>query len=86
MKHKEIERVEVYSKRIQKLAHGLWVLAIDNFLTIVFKANLQSYFKIVTSGMKQSTLQQHKEARILCEEGMNIVEARSALSVPQSTK
>jgi hypothetical protein len=52
MKHEEIERVEVYSKRIQKLAHGLQVPAMDNFLTTMFRASLQSYFKIVTSGMK----------------------------------
>ncbi len=36
----EIERVEVYYERIQKLAHGLQVPAIDNFLTIVFKESL----------------------------------------------
>jgi hypothetical protein len=33
--------------------------------------------------MKQSTIQQQKEAKILCEEGMIFVEA---LSIPQSTK
>jgi len=53
---------------------------------VATRANLQSYLRIVTSGMKWSTHQQHKEARILCEEGMTIVEAKSALSVPQSTK
>jgi hypothetical protein len=34
--------------------------------------------------MKQSTLQQHKEAVMLCEEGMTTTEVRSALSIPQS--
>jgi hypothetical protein len=29
--------------------------------------------------MKRSTLQQHKEATMLCEEGMIAIEARSAL-------
>ncbi len=48
------------------------------FLTIVFKVGLQSYFKIVTTRMKWSTLQQHKETIMLCEEGMITVEARSA--------
>jgi hypothetical protein len=56
MKQEEIERVEVYYERILKLAHGLQVLTIDNFLTIVFRASLQSYFKIVTIRMKRSTL------------------------------
>jgi hypothetical protein len=37
---------------------------------------------IVTVGMKYSTLQQYKEAMMLCEEGMIIVKARSALLVP----
>ncbi len=36
--------------------------------------------------MKLSTLQQHKEAAMLCEEGMTITKARSALLVPHSTK
>jgi hypothetical protein len=36
--------------------------------------------------MKQSTLQQHKEVAMLCEEGMTTIEARSALLVPQSNK
>jgi hypothetical protein len=68
------------------LAHGLQVLAIDNFLTIVFIVGSKSYFKIVTTRMKRLPLQQHKEVAMLCEEGMTIVEVRSALLVPQSTK
>ncbi len=36
--------------------------------------------------MKWSTLQQHKEAVMLCEEGMLITKVRSALLVPQSIK
>jgi hypothetical protein len=36
--------------------------------------------------MKRSTLQQHKEATMLCEEGMTIAKARSTLLVPQNTK
>jgi hypothetical protein len=57
MKQEEIERVEVYYEQIQKLAHGLQVLTINNLLTIVFKVGLQSYLKIATIGMKWSTLQ-----------------------------
>jgi len=37
-------------------------------------------------GMKHSTLQQHKEATMLCEEGMNTTKVRNALSIPQCTK
>jgi hypothetical protein len=40
MKQEEIERVEVYYDRIQKLAHGLQVPTINKFLTIVFKMGL----------------------------------------------
>ncbi len=36
--------------------------------------------------MKWSTLQEHKEATMLCEEVMITAEARSALLVPQSIK
>jgi hypothetical protein len=78
--------VEVYYDRIQKLAHGLQILTTNNFLTTMFKVGLQSYLKISIIGMKQSTLQQHKEVMMLCEEGMTIVEARSAFLVLHSTK
>jgi hypothetical protein len=40
MKQEETERVEVYYEKIQKLAHGLQILTIDNFLITVFRANL----------------------------------------------
>jgi hypothetical protein len=36
--------------------------------------------------MKRSTLQQHKEASMLCQEGMITLETRSELSIPQNTK
>jgi len=36
--------------------------------------------------MKRSTLQQHKEVAMLCEEGMITLETRSELSIPQNTK
>jgi hypothetical protein len=37
--------VEVSYEWIQKLVHGLQVPTIDNFLNIVFRASLQSYFR-----------------------------------------
>ncbi len=77
--------MEVYYERIQKLVHGLQLLTKNNFLTTMFRASLQSYLKNVIVGMKQSTLQ-HKEAVMLCEEGMTTTKARSTLLVPQSTK
>ncbi len=36
--------------------------------------------------MKWSTLQQHKEATMLCEKGMTTAKTRSAFSVPHSIK
>ncbi len=86
MKQEETKRVEVYYKKIQKLGHGLQILTKDNFLTIVFKAGLQSCFKILTIGIKHSTLQQHKEAAMLCEESMTSAKAKSALLEPQTIK
>jgi hypothetical protein len=84
MKRKETKRVEVYYEHIQNMVHGLRVLTIDNFLTIVFKASLQSYLKIVITWMKWSTFQQDKEATMLCEEGMTTAKVKNALLVPQS--
>ncbi len=86
MKKEETKRVEVYYKWIQNLAHGLQVPTMKIFLTIMFKAGLQSYFRIATTMMKRLTLQQHKEAAMLCEERMITIKARSALLVPHNTK
>jgi hypothetical protein len=47
----------------------------------MFKTGVQSYLKIMTTWMKWSTLQQHKEVEMLCEENMTTIEARSALLV-----
>jgi len=52
----------------------------------MFRAGLHSHLKIATIRMEGSTLQQPKEAAMLCEEGMIIIETMSALSVPHSTK
>jgi hypothetical protein len=73
--------VEVYYEQIQKLAHGLQVPTIDNFLTTKFRVGLQLYLRIAIARMKQSTLQ-HKEVVMLCERGMIIVVARSTISIP----
>jgi hypothetical protein len=40
MKQEEIEKVDVYYEWIQKLAHGLQIPTIYNFLTIVFRVGL----------------------------------------------
>ncbi len=82
MKQKETQRMKVYYEQIQKLGHSLQVPTTCRFLTIVFRMGLQAYLSIVTTGMKRSTLQHHKEATMLCEESMSITEARSALSIP----
>jgi hypothetical protein len=57
MKQEETKKVEVYYEWIQKLAHGLQVLTINNFLITMFKASLQSYFIITFRRIKWSTLQ-----------------------------
>jgi hypothetical protein len=56
MKQEETKMVEVYYEQIQKLVHGLQVPTINNFLTIMFKAGMQSYFIIMIAKMKQSML------------------------------
>jgi hypothetical protein len=40
MKQKEIERVEIYYERIQKLVHGLQVPTTNNLLITVFRVGL----------------------------------------------
>ncbi len=58
----------------------------QTILLLLSRAGLESYLKIMTTVMKRSTLQQHKETTMLCEKVMIITKARSILSVPQSTK
>jgi hypothetical protein len=41
---------------------------------------------ITTIGMKQTTLQLHKEAALLCEEGMAPLKVQSELLIPQISK
>jgi hypothetical protein len=64
------------------LAHGLQIPTIDSVIITMFRVGLQSYLKIAIARMKWSTLQQHKEATMLCEEGMTTTKAKSALSIP----
>jgi len=80
MKHEET-KVEVYYDRIYKLVHGLQILTTNSLLTIVFWVGLQSYLSIVTVRMKQSTLQQHKGAKMLCEEIMTTTKTKNTLSI-----
>ncbi len=54
MKQQETERVEVYYEHIQKLAHGLQIPTIDNFLSTVFRTSLQSYLKIAITRLSNS--------------------------------
>jgi hypothetical protein len=54
MKQEEIESAEVYYKRIQNLANGLQVPTTYSFIIIMFTTGLQSYLRIVTTGMKWS--------------------------------
>ncbi len=86
MNQEETKKVKAYYEWIQKLVHGLQVPTIDSFVTIMFRTSIQSYLIIVIVGMKWSRLQQHKEAMMLCEEGMITAKARSALLIPQNTK
>jgi hypothetical protein len=53
MKQEETERVEFHYEWIQKLVHGLQAPIGDNFLNTMFKASLQSYFKITSTRMKR---------------------------------
>ncbi len=65
-----IEKVEVYYKRILKLANCLQHKAKDNLLTIFYRVGLVPYLKVATIGMKCNSLFEHKEIAITCEERM----------------
>jgi hypothetical protein len=73
-------------ERIQKLAHGLQTLTTNIFLTTMFWARLQLYLSIAIARMKWIMLQLHKEAILLCEEGMTPPETQNALLVLQIFK
>jgi len=62
------EKVEVYYESILKLANCLQHQVDDNLITTFFRACLQPYFQIATTGMKKDTLFKHKEVIITCEE------------------
>jgi hypothetical protein len=47
---------------------------------------LQSYLIIAIAGMKQLTLQQHKEVAMLCEEGVTIAITQNPLLIPHNIK
>jgi hypothetical protein len=64
------KKVEVYYKRILKLANCLQHKANDNLLTIFFKVGLVPYLRVVTIGMKHNNLFKHEEIAVTCEENM----------------
>jgi hypothetical protein len=61
--------VDVYYEILLMLANSLQHKTIDNFLTIIFKTRLQPYLCVAIVGMKKKTIQQHKEAALVCEKG-----------------
>jgi hypothetical protein len=69
--------VEVYYERLLKLANSLKHKTTNNFLTTIFRSGLQPYLHVAITSMKRKTLQQHKEATLVCEEGIFEVEVIS---------
>jgi hypothetical protein len=49
------------------------VKVIDVFLIIIFKAGLQPYLRLATTGMRRDTLIKHKEVVMICEESGSII-------------
>jgi hypothetical protein len=85
-KHEKNEKVEVYYERLLKLVNSFQHKIIDSFLTIFFIFGLQPYMCVATTSMKRETLHQHKEATLVCEEGIFEVEAIKNLSIPHNNK
>jgi hypothetical protein len=74
--------VEVYYERLLKLANSLQHKTTNSFLTTIFRFGLRPYLHVVIASTKRETLQQHKEAILVCEEEIFEVEAINNLSVP----
>ena len=65
------ERVEEYYERVEKLSNSLRIPADDGFLNSIFIAGLLRYLRLATAGLQRDILFNHKEAAILCEEGVS---------------
>jgi len=79
------EKVEVYYKRILKLANCLQHKANDNLLTIFFRVSLIPYLRVATLGIKHNNMFEHKEVAVTCEESMgNPTEYQKFLKPPKS--
>jgi hypothetical protein len=63
-----VECVKVYYEHLLKLINYLHVKPIYVFFTIVFRASLLPYLRLVIGNMKRNTLIEHKEVVIVCEE------------------
>jgi hypothetical protein len=50
-----------------EITNYLQVIKKDVFLTIIFKIGLLPCFKLITIGMKQDTLIEHKETVVICD-------------------
>jgi hypothetical protein len=64
------EKVEVYYKRILKLANCLQYKANDRLFTIIFRDSFIPYLRVATVGIKRNSLFEHKEVAVTCEESM----------------
>jgi hypothetical protein len=59
--------------------------ATNGFLMTIFKAGLQPYFRLATTGMSRDTLIKHKEVVIICEEsGPVIANYNTLITQPES--
>jgi hypothetical protein len=85
MKHEKNKRVEVYYEKLMKLTNNFHHKITYNLFIIVFRFRLRPYFHVAIVGMKRKTLQQHNEAVLVCEEGID-VEAINSLLVPYNGK
>ncbi len=62
------------------------VKAIDVFLTIIFRACLQSYLKLTIRGMARNTFIKHKEVVVICEESGPIIANYNTLIIHPESK
>ncbi len=62
------------------------IKAIDVFLTIIFRANLQPYLILTTTSMARDTFIKHKEATTICEKNGLVITNYNALIIHPKSK
>ncbi len=62
------------------------MLAINDFLTSIFKISLQPYLKLATNSMMRDTMIKNKKVAVICEKNGSIIANYNALITQLESK